>query len=214
MVDYELTILTRGRPAVTEEQTRNQLTEFARRAYDRGLVGGTGGNFSVRLDGDQMLITASGVSLGDTTNDNLLIVDINTYQWDSVGKFRPSKEFMFHAEIFRRRPDVRAVCHVHPPYATAYAVNKRSIPMVTDAAFKQPPMPRVPFAPSGTEALKDNVAQALENNPDCKVLLLEQHGIIGLGADIVAAYNATDLTEELARIAYLADRVSKGEPIP
>ncbi len=100
-----------------------------------------------------------------------------------------------------------AVLHVHSPHATAYAVNRRDIPMVTDAAFKQPPIPRVPFAPSGTEDLKHNVVQAIEQNPGCKVLLLEEHGVVALGSDVVAAYDTADLTEELARIAYVAEKL-------
>jgi ribulose-5-phosphate 4-epimerase/fuculose-1-phosphate aldolase len=89
-------------------------------------------------------------------------------------------------------------------------VKKRDIPMVTDAAFKQPPMPRVPFAPSGSEALRQNVVRAVEQNPGCKVLLLEQHGVVALGANVLAAYNTADLTEELARIAFLAEQLSHG----
>lgn len=152
-----------------------------------------------------MLITASGVSLGDTSVDNLIIVNIIDHNWEPVGDLRPSKEFLFHADILRLRPDVGAVLHGHPLHATAYAVNKRDIPMVTDAAFKQPPMPRVPFAPSGSEALRSNVVHAIEANPGCKALLLEEHGTLALGGDIVAAYNVADLTEELATIAYLAE---------
>ena len=79
--------------------------------------------------------------------------------------------------------------------------------MVTDAAFKQPPMPRVPFAPSGSEALKDNIVEAIKANPGCKVLLLEEHGTVALGADVVAAYNVADLTEELAWIAFISERL-------
>jgi L-fuculose-phosphate aldolase len=97
---------------------------------------------------------------------------------------------------------------VHPPYATAYAVKCRDIPMVTDAAFKQPPAPRVPFAPSGTEQLQANVAAAAIAHPGCKWLLLEQHGLVALGPDIIAAYNAADLVEELAAIAYLAEHLA------
>lgn len=189
-----------------EERTiREQIQFYARRAYDRRLVGGTGGNFSARLNPEQMLITASGVSLGDTSVDNLIVVNIIDNKWEPVGDFRPSKEFLFHADILRLRPDVGAVLHGHPLYATAYAVNKRDIPMVTDAAFKQPPMPRVPFAPSGSEALRSYVVKAIEANPGCKALLLEEHGTLALGSDIVAAYNVADLTEELATIAYLAE---------
>lgn len=188
-----------------ERTIREQIQFYARRAYDRRLVGGTGGNFSARLNPEQMLITASGVSLGDTSVDNLIVVNIIDHKWEPVGDFQPSKEFLFHADILRLRPDVGAVLHGHPLYATAYAVNKRDIPMVTDAAFKQPPMPRVPFAPSGSEALRSHVVHAIEANPGCKALLLEEHGTLALGGDIVAAYNVADLTEELATIAYLAE---------
>jgi ribulose-5-phosphate 4-epimerase/fuculose-1-phosphate aldolase len=197
----------KGTKMTSMEEIRNKLQYYAQKAYDRRLVGGTGGNFSARLNAEQMLITASGVSLGDTTPDNLITVNISNYEWEPVGDYRPSKEFVFHADILRLRPDVGAVLHVHPPHATAYAVKKRDIPMVTDAAFKQPPMPRVPFAPSGSEALKNNIVEAIEANPGCKVLLLEEHGTVALGADVITAYNVADLTEELAWIAYLSERV-------
>jgi L-fuculose-phosphate aldolase len=190
-----------------EQELRKQLVFYARQAYDRHLVGGTGGNFSVRVDGDRMVITASGVSLGDTSLSNLVTVDINSYQWEPVADLRPSKEYVYHADILRLRTDVGAVLHVHPPHATAYAVQGRDIPMVTDAAFKQPPMPRVPFAPAGSQELGGLVVQAIEENPGCQVLLLEKHGIVAMGADVVAAYNLADMTEELAQIAYLADGV-------
>ena len=192
---------------MNDDDIRNRLVSYARKAYDRHLVGGTGGNFSARLSDGKMVITPSGVSLGDTSLDNLVVVDINTGEWSPVDDYIPSKEYHFHAEIMRLRPDVGAVLHVHSPYATAYAVKKRAIPMVTDAAFKQPPMPSVPFAPSGTGDLKENVSRAVQENPGCKVLFMEQHGIAALGADVVTAYNVADLTEELAWIAYLSEKL-------
>jgi ribulose-5-phosphate 4-epimerase/fuculose-1-phosphate aldolase len=189
---------------MTEEGIREQLVLYARRAYDRKLVGGTGGNFSARVSGGRMLVTASGMSLGDTDPDNLITVAIESGDWQPVGDLVPSKEHLYHAGILHLRPDVGAVLHVHPPYCTAYAVMGQEIPMVTDAGFKQPPIPRVPFAPSGSEELKEHVMRAIEEHPGCKVILLEKHGIVTLGADVVAAYNLADLAEELARIAYLA----------
>lgn len=193
-----------------DEIVRGELVRYARKAYDRGLVGGTGGNFSTRNGDDRMLITASGLSLGDTSADNLIDMDITSYQWKANEDYVPSKEYLFHADILRLRPDVEAVLHIHPPYSTTYAVLKRDIPMVTDSAFKQPPTPRVPFAPSGTEELQKNVVQAIDNNPGCKVILLEQHGIICLGSNIRSAYDLADMTEELARIAYLQETLTQG----
>jgi L-fuculose-phosphate aldolase len=189
---------------MTEAHIRQQLVAFARRAYQRRLVGGTGGNLSARLPGGRMLITASGLSLEDTAEDNLLTVEIETGDWQPIEGLVPSKEYKFHMDILRLRPEVGAVLHVHPPHATAYAVMKRDIPMLTDAAFKQPLVPSVPFAPSGSEELRQNVAAAVRLNPECRCLLLVQHGIIALGKDITAAYNQADLIEELATIAYYA----------
>jgi len=189
---------------MTEDEIRQQLVEFSRRAYQRKLVGGTGGNFSARLPAGKMLVTASGVSLGDTDENNLITVDINTGEWQPIAGLIPSKEHKFHMDILRMRPEVGAVLHVHPPHATAYAVAKHDIPMLTDAALKQPPIPRVPFAPSGTEELRQNVASAVRENPGCRSLLLELHGLIALGSDITAAYNQADLIEEVATIAYLS----------
>ncbi len=189
--------------------SKEELVFFAQRTYNRGLVGGTGGNFSARIAENCMAITASGLNLGDTSMENLIEMEIDSYKWKSEGEYVPSKEYLFHADILRLRPDVNAVLHIHPPYATAFAVSKRDIPMVTDAAFKQPEIPRVPFAPSGTKELQANVVSALENNPDCKVLMLEQHGIICLGTSIRWAYDIADLTEELARIAYLTENLAR-----
>lgn len=182
----------------------NQLITFARMAYNRKLVSGTGGNFSVRVIPDKMLITGSGISLGDTNEQNLITVDLAELSWESASGVIPSKEYTFHAAILQRRPDIEAVLHVHPPYATGYAALCQDIPMVTDAAFKQPPIPRVPFAPSGSKDLRDYVIQALEAHPGCKALLLEQHGLVALGNSIPTAFYYADLIEELAKIAFIA----------
>jgi len=192
-----------------DEKITEELVRYAQRAYFRGLVCGTGGNFSARKADGRMLITASGLSLGDTSPDNLIDMDITTYEWEASGDYIPSKEFLFHADILRLRPDVGAVLHVHPPYATSYAVMKRDIPMVTDAAFKQPPTPRVGFAPSGTSELQQNVIEALTSNPGCIVLLLEQHGIIALGSDIRWAYDIADMTEGFAQVAYQQENLTR-----
>lgn len=191
---------------MNDTETAELLVDYSRRAYDRGLVGGTGGNLSARLeDGRHMLITASGLSLKDTTPANLVNVNLDSLEYDASPGLAPSMEFHIHADIYRLRQDVGAVVHLHPPYCTAFAVKKRDIPPVTDSALKQPPIPRVPFAPSGTEELRRHAAEALKTSPGCQVLLLEMHGIVAMGADLIKAYDSADLTEEIARVAFLAE---------
>jgi len=189
---------------MTEDEVRQQLATYARLAYSRHLVRGSGGNFSARLDSARMLITPTGVSLGDTHPTNLVEVEIESYGHRSPAGHRPSKEYRYHADILRLRPEIGAVLHVHPPHATAFAVKKSDIPMLTDAAFKQRPIPRVSFAPSGSDALQQGVADAITANPGCAALLLEEHGLVTLGTTVVAAFYLADLVEELAHIACLA----------
>jgi L-fuculose-phosphate aldolase len=187
-----------------EKALRAELARISIKAYNRGLVRGTGGNVSARLTLAEMLITPSGLSLGDTTVDNIIKVNLETLDWTPNGAYIPSKEFKFHAEIYQVRPDVNGIMHCHPPYATAYAVRKMDIPYVTDAAFKQPSMPHVPFSPSGSETLAENVGRIARADSRFRVILLDEHGIIAVGVDLFQAYNFADLTEELGQIAYLS----------
>jgi L-ribulose-5-phosphate 4-epimerase len=187
-----------------EKALRAELARISVKTYERGLIGGTGGNVSARLDDTTMLITPSGVALGDTTADNILKVNLDTLEWVPNGPYIPSKESRFHAEIFKGRPDVNGIVHCHPRYATAYAVRKMDIPYVTDAAFKQPSMPHVDFSPSGSEALAEKVSQVARSNGKFRIIMLDEHGIIAVGTDLTQAYNFADLTEELAQIAYIS----------
>jgi L-fuculose-phosphate aldolase len=189
---------------MSEDTLRTELARIAVKTYQRRLVRGTGGNVSVRLDETTMLITPSGVALGDTTMDNIVKVNLGTLEWLTNDPYVPSKEYRFHAEIFEARSDINAIVHCHPPHATAYAVKKLDIPYVTDAAFKQPKTPHVDFAPSGSEALVHHVGMAARNDSEFRVMLLDEHGIVAVGKDLVQAYNYADLYEELAHIGYVA----------
>lgn len=196
-----------GETMEREQALRRQLCEISVRTYERGLVRGSGGNVSARLDERTMLITASGLTLGDTTPENIVKVDLETRAWEAGEPFIPSKEFHFHSEIYRARPDVNAILHCHAPHATAYAVRRMDIPYVTDAAFKQPPMPHVSFSPSGTLELARKVREAADSSSDFRVMLLDEHGIVAVGRDLMEAFIWADLAEEMAQIAFIASMI-------
>jgi L-fuculose-phosphate aldolase len=136
-------------------------------------------------------------------------VDLQTREWEANEPFIPSKEFHFHSEIYQARPDVQAIVHCHPPYATAYAVRRTDIPYVTDAAFKQPPMPHVSFSPSGTTELARKVREAAESSSNFRVMLLDEHGIVAVGRDLMEAFIWADLAEEMAQIAFIAGAIQE-----
>lgn len=189
-----------------EREFREELASVAIQSYQRGLVAGAGGNVSARIPGrDEILITPTGVSLGMTTLDNIVKVDLFAKHLDTENAHRPSKETGFHCAVYRLRPDVNAIVHVHPPHATAFSLRFDDLPLVTvSASVNLKMVPCIDVALSGSTELKDLVERGFSENPGVRAILMRAHGIIATGPNLVAAYNAADLVEDTAKIAYIS----------
>ena len=105
--------------AASSHSLRAEIVEIGRRLHDRGLITATEGNISVRCPGGQ-LVTAGGVRKGSLTPDHVVRTDLDGRRIEGVHPV--SSESAMHLAIYRRRPDVNAVVHAHPPFATAFAV--------------------------------------------------------------------------------------------
>lgn len=199
----------RGRET-DEISLRQELAEISRRAFNRGLVSGTGGNISVRIpDTDQILITPSGVSLGDVEPEVNILLNLEGSVLDSSSGLKPSKESSFHLAAYRLRHDVMAIAHLHPPYATAYSNMGRSLPLVTVSSrvvLKE--VPWVECALPGSRELYDFVCEGLKKHPGVRTMLMKEHGVLALGPDLKTAFYLTDLVEDTAKIAYIASHIS------
>lgn len=187
------------------EALRQRLVDVCRRAYALGLVPGVSGNISVRVPGQQrVLIKATGASMGDMTAADTVLVDLEGAVAEETTQ-RPSKELFFHLGIYRRRPDVGAVVHLHPPYATVFAAMKVLPPLLTGAArafLGDGKLVLVPPAPSGSPELAALVEQAF-SPPTTQAALLAQHGSITVGPDLLSAFYLSQYLEDAARTAIL-----------
>jgi L-fuculose-phosphate aldolase len=183
-----------------------ELVATCRKAFLRGLVGGAGGNISVRLpERDEALISATGVSLGDLTPASVVRVDLKGQVVQAHDDYRPSKETGFHVTAYRLRPHVGAVVHLHPPHATAFAVRGKELPLVTDGSrLNLKHVPVVGHAPSGSPDLHRLVEEGLRRYPDAKAILMQEHGMFSMGPNLTVAYNLADLVEDTAKIALLS----------
>lgn len=185
---------------------RRRFVAACRRAFSLGLQMSTGGNLSIRIDASIFLVKPSGRALCDLTAVDLLVCDEQGRVKGGTGK--PSKEFNSHLAIYRVRPQTGAVVHYHPPYATAYAVAGRELPLRTVHARRT--LHRVPLitpAGEGSPELSSALGQAFAD-PALRAVLMADHGIIAAGADIGEAQNLAELVEESARITYLALRIA------
>jgi L-ribulose-5-phosphate 4-epimerase len=186
---------------------KEDVARVSRRAYERGLVGGNGGNVSVRIPGiDEVLITRTGVILGDVTPQDVVRIDLAGRSLDP-GAPRPSKEVPFHTIVYRLRPDVNAIVHLHPIYTVVCSLRVADLPLVTVSARLSfgARVPCVPVAYSGTRLLAQHIANALKEAPGARVILLAAHGLNAMAADLTTAYALADLTEFTAKQACVAD---------
>ena len=104
----------------TEEQVRADIVEIGRRLWERGYVASNDGNISVRIDDTRIITTPKSVSKGFMTADMMVVTDREGRKL--AGERDPSSELKMHLQVYRDRPDARAVVHAHPPTATGFAV--------------------------------------------------------------------------------------------
>ncbi|HYJ92233.1 MAG TPA: class II aldolase/adducin family protein, partial [Pyrinomonadaceae bacterium] len=102
-----------------ESQARKLICEIGQLLYDRSYVVSSDGNVSIRLDEDRILATPTMTCKGRMTEDCLALTDM---EGRPLTDKRASSELAMHLLIYKERPDVRAVCHAHPPHGTAFAV--------------------------------------------------------------------------------------------
>lgn len=180
----------------------------ASRALERvGLNCGTAGNLSVRVDAG-LLLTPSGVKPDALTPTAIVAMALDGALSDP--QQQPSSEWRFHRDIYVARADTNAVVHVHSPYATALACQRRDIPgfhyMIAMAGGDS--IRCGAYATFGTQALSDAALVALIERRAC---LLANHGMIALGANLERAVDLTREVEELAKQYALA--LSCGTPV-
>ena len=185
-------------------QIAASICEVARRAYQRRLQTGTGGNLSARLSaGQRILIKGSGASFATCTPDDLVEVDLTSGQ---PLNGTPSSELHSHLEIYRARSDVGAIFHCHAPWTIACAETEEAIPPIArHAADKMGLVPVLRTGPAPTpEAVAASIRRLLADHPNLKAFVEAQHGIFSFGATIELAAYGADLVEETAQISFLA----------
>lgn len=194
---------------MTESGARAEIVAGALELERLGLNRGTAGNLSIRV-GEAALVTPSGVPPRKLRPEMIARMPLSDTTGAYEGPLPPSSEWRFHLDLYRARPDVGAVAHMHSTYATVLATLGRAIPAVhyMIAAFGGPNVPCVGYASYGTPELSRIVVEGLR---DREGALLANHGAIVVGPELgKALWRAAEL-EALAQVYYLA--CVAGEPV-
>jgi L-fuculose-phosphate aldolase len=183
---------------------KKNIVEVGKRAYTHGYVASNDGNISARVDTKHILITPTSVSKGFMQTNDLIVVDMNGRVVS--GKKKPSSEIQMHLQIYKERIDVNSVCHLHPPYATGFAV--AGIPLdqyvLQEVVITLGTIPLVPYGTTGTEELYKPLLPLLQNYD---AFLLANHGALTVGTDIFNAYYKMETLEHTAQIIFIAKQL-------
>jgi L-ribulose-5-phosphate 4-epimerase len=169
-----------------------------------GFVQGLGGNVSMRVDGEDVLVvTPSQREYSDMTVGEICVVDFDLKPLDDT-RLKPSVETGMHISVYRNRKDVGALVHTHQIYASIFSLINQPIPALFDevASTIGPVVEVVPYGLSGSPQLLENVTAKLGNRANCYII--QNHGILALGADLPKAKRCAELLEKCARVYYYA----------
>ena len=185
----------------SDESLRRQIVRVCRRLYERNLIAGGEGNVSARLSDGGILITPAGASKIDVLEEDLVVVDARGGA--VAGSGRASSELGMHLRIYEMRPDVNAVVHAHPPFATAFAVAGLDLmaPALPEVLVQLGGVPLVPYATPGTPALADAIEPFL---PLHEAILMANHGATAFGPSVSIAHMRMETLEHAARILFSA----------
>lgn len=187
-----------------EQELRQAICWAGRRLYEQGFAAANDGNISARLANGNILTTPTGVSKGELTPEILVVVTADGEV--VVGELRPSTELKLHLRVYDRRPDVRAVVHAHPPYATSFAVTGRPLdaPLIAEAIVHVGPVGCASYGTPGTEQVPNSIAPLVMTQ---NAILLANHGALTLGPDIKAALFRMESLEFYAKITALSHQI-------
>lgn len=180
------------------KELKDEIIKYGKIIDSKGFSPGTSGNISLRFE-DKILITASGSSNGDLTYDDLVIIDLEGKCLDSCTDKRASSEWLLHVEFYKKRPDVNAIIHVHPPFLSSFATARKPL----DEAFMAEIvyyLGKIPLADYATPSSKELVEITAQHFDKYNGVLMANHGFIVGDVDLKQAYFKLEMAESYAQV--------------
>ncbi|QDR80017.1 class II aldolase/adducin family protein [Sporomusa termitida] len=188
---------------MNENVIKQQICGIGKRMYDSGFVAANDGNITVKLNGRELITTPAGVSKGFMTPEMMIKVDLAGNVIMSHSDWQPSSELKMHLQVYQDRPDVGAVVHAHPPYATTFAIAHMPLnkPLIAEAIVALGCVPVAGYGTPSTQEIPEAVAPYLKK---FDAVLLANHGALAWGADLITAYHKLESVEFYAKLTFLS----------
>lgn len=174
----------------------NQIVEYGKLCGIKNFTPGYSGNISARYK-DGLLITTSGSSNGYLKKEQIVYTDFLGKSLEKNKK--PSSEKFLHIEIYKKRPDINYIIHVHAPYLSSFASAGKDLlsPIMAENVFY---FGGIPLAKYGLPSSMDLVQNTIPFFDEYDAVLMENHGFIVGSKTIEDAYMKLELAESYAQV--------------
>lgn len=184
----------------------DQIAIIMERIYRYGMTTTSGGNLSIKDDNGDIWISPAGVDKGTLTRKDVVCVKADG---TIIGNHKPSSELPFHRTVYKKRPDIKAVLHAHPPALVAFSIARklpdtRLIPNVHQICGN---VGLAKYGLPGSIELGDKIA--IEFEKGLNTVLLENHGIVVGNTSLFKAFMAFETLDFCARLEIDAKKVGK-----
>jgi L-fuculose-phosphate aldolase len=190
---------------------RSAIVDICHRVYDKGFVSAYDGNISAITENKSILITRSGICKGDVKESD--IIEINFAGEIINGRGKISTEYKIHLYAYSRRPDVNAVVHCHPTYATAFASTGQGLtkPVFPEVILTLGKVPLCGYATPSTDDLPLSMEPYIEHT---WALLFQNHGAVTFGKTLKDAYYKMEKLEHAAKTLFVANLLEGAKELP
>ena len=184
---------------MNEQEIREQICDVCHKMWQQGWVAANDGNVSVKIGEDLYLATPTGISKSFITPEKLIKINGKGEVLEALEGYRPSSEIKMHLRCYQEREDVGAVVHAHPATATGFAC--AHVPMddyaMIESVIAIGSVPIAPYGTPSTDEVPEGIAPFLKEHD---VILLENHGALTVGCDLITAYYRMETLELTAKI--------------
>ncbi|MGX7204565.1 L-fuculose-phosphate aldolase [Enterococcus pingfangensis] len=183
------------------QKERELIVEYGKKLITENLTTGTGGNISLYLPEEQvMLISPSGVPYFETKSADIVLMDLEGNVLEGTRK--PSSEYELHSIFYANRPEVRSVVHTHSEYATTFACLQQAIePLHYIIGSVGEQVRCCAYKTFGTYELAEEAFNFIHEDNG---ILLGNHGVLTIGPDLPSAFSVAKDIEFLAKLDYRA----------
>lgn len=183
-----------------EMTLKEQICDVCHKMWQLGWVAANDGNVSAKLPDGTFFATPTGISKSFITPDKLVKINEKGEVLEGAPGLQPSSEIKMHLCCYRERPDVGAVVHAHPPTATGFAVANIALDeySMIESVIAIGSVPVTPYSTPSTNEVPEAIKPYLKEHD---VMLLQNHGALAVGADIITAYYRMETLELFAKIS-------------